>query len=38
MGAWNDSLWPLIVLTDDRKYNAPVAISNRSASTRRTSS
>jgi multiple sugar transport system permease protein len=28
MGAWNDFMWPLIVLTDDRKYTLPVAIAN----------
>jgi len=26
MGAWNDFLWPLIVLTDDRLYTLPVAL------------
>jgi len=28
MGTWNDFLWPLIVLTDDRMYTLPVAIAN----------
>ncbi|HYC00708.1 MAG TPA: carbohydrate ABC transporter permease [Candidatus Limnocylindrales bacterium] len=28
MGAWNDFLWPLIVLTDDRRYTLPVALAN----------
>ena len=28
MGAWNDFMWPLIVLTDDRRYTLPVAIAN----------
>jgi len=28
MGTWNDFLWPLIVLTDDRLYTLPVAVSN----------
>jgi multiple sugar transport system permease protein len=28
MGTWNDFLWPLIVLTDDRLYTLPVAIAN----------
>ena len=26
LGSWNDFLWPLIVLTDDAKYNLPVAL------------
>ncbi len=26
LGAWNDFLWPLIVLTSDQKYNLPVAL------------
>lgn len=26
MGAWNDFMWPLIVLTDDSKYTLPVAV------------
>ena len=26
MGAWNDFLWPLVVLTDDRLYTLPVAL------------
>ncbi len=26
LGSWNDFLWPLIVLTNDRKYNLPVAL------------
>jgi multiple sugar transport system permease protein len=28
MGAWNDFLWPLIVLTDNRMYTLPVALAN----------
>lgn len=28
MGTWNDFLWPLIVLTDDRLYTLPVALAN----------
>ena len=28
MGVWNDFLWPLIVLTDDRRYTLPVALAN----------
>ncbi|MFN7954903.1 MAG: carbohydrate ABC transporter permease [bacterium] len=28
MGAWNDFLWPLVVLTDDRLYTLPVALAN----------
>lgn len=28
MGAWNDFMWPLIVLTDDRLYTLPVALAN----------
>jgi multiple sugar transport system permease protein len=28
MGSWNDFLWPLIVLTDDRMYTLPVALAN----------
>jgi len=30
MGTWNDFLWPLIVLTDDRMYTLPVALANLS--------
>lgn len=26
LGSWNDFLWPLIVLTNDQKYNLPVAL------------
>jgi multiple sugar transport system permease protein len=26
LGAWNDFLWPLIVLADDRRYPLPVAL------------
>lgn len=26
LGAWNDFLWPLIVLSDDRRYTLPVAL------------
>ncbi len=28
MGAWNDFLWPLIVLTDRDRYTLPVALAN----------
>ena len=28
LGAWNDFLWPLIVLTDDRLQTLPVALAN----------
>jgi len=28
MGAWNDFLWPLVVLTDARLYTLPVALAN----------
>jgi len=28
MGTWNDFLWPLIVLTDNRMYTLPVALAN----------
>ena len=28
MNAWNDFMWPLIVLTDDDKYTLPVAVAN----------
>jgi multiple sugar transport system permease protein len=28
MGTWNDFLWPLIVLADDRLYTLPVALAN----------
>ncbi len=28
MGVWNDFMWPLIVLTDDRLYTLPVALAN----------
>ena len=30
MGAWNDFLWPLIVMTDDTMYTLPVALANLS--------
>lgn len=30
LGAWNDLLWPLIVLTDSSKYTLPVAIASLS--------
>ncbi len=30
LGAWNDFLWPLIVLGDDAKYTLPVALANLS--------
>lgn len=28
LGTWNDFLWPLIVLTDDRRFTLPVALAN----------
>ena len=28
MSAWNDFMWPLIVLTDDSRYTLPVAVAN----------
>jgi len=28
LSAWNDFLWPLIVLSDDRQYTLPVALAN----------
>src|SRR5512134_1998175 len=28
LGTWNDFLWPLVVLTDDRLYTLPVALAN----------
>lgn len=28
MSAWNDFIWPLIILTDDDKYTLPVAVAN----------
>ncbi len=28
MGTWNDFLWPLVVLADDRLYTLPVALAN----------
>jgi multiple sugar transport system permease protein len=28
MGAWNDFMWPLIVLTDEAMYTLPVALAN----------
>lgn len=30
MSAWNDFMWPLIILTDQRKYTLPVALANLS--------
>jgi len=30
LSAWNDFMWPLIVLSDDRKYTLPVALANLS--------
>ncbi len=30
LSAWNDFMWPLIVLTDQAKYTLPVAIANLS--------
>jgi multiple sugar transport system permease protein len=29
LATWNDFMWPLIVLSDDRRYTLPVAIANR---------
>jgi multiple sugar transport system permease protein len=26
MGAWNDFMWPLVVLVDERRYTLPVAL------------
>ncbi len=28
LSAWNDFMWPLIVLSDDRRYTLPVALAN----------
>lgn len=28
MGTWNDFLWPLVILADERRYTLPVAIAN----------
>ena len=28
MSAWNDFMWPLIVLTSDDKYTMPVAVAS----------
>jgi multiple sugar transport system permease protein len=28
LGAWNDFMWPLIILSDDAKYTLPVALAN----------
>jgi len=28
MSAWNDFMWPLIVLSDDAKYTLPVAVAS----------
>ena len=30
LSSWNDFMWPLIVLSDDRKYTLPVALANLS--------
>ena len=30
LNAWNDFMWPLIVLSDERKYTLPVALANLS--------
>ena len=30
LSAWNDFMWPLIVLTDDARYTLPVALANLS--------
>ena len=28
LGAWNDFMWPLIILTDQQMYTLPVALAN----------
>jgi multiple sugar transport system permease protein len=28
MGTWNDFMWPLVILADERRYTLPVAIAN----------
>lgn len=28
MGTWNDFLWPLVILSDERRYTLPVALAN----------
>jgi len=28
MGTWNDFLWPLVILADERRYTLPVALAN----------
>ena len=28
LAAWNDFLWPLVVLSDDRRYTLPVALAS----------
>jgi len=28
MGTWNDFLWPLVILSDDRRYTLPVALAS----------
>jgi multiple sugar transport system permease protein len=28
LATWNDFMWPLIVLSDDRRYTLPVALAN----------
>lgn len=30
LGAWNDFMWPLIILSDESKYTLPVALANLS--------
>ena len=30
LSAWNDFMWPLIVLSDDAKYTLPVALASLS--------
>ena len=30
MSAWNDFMWPLVVLTDSAKYTLPVGLANLS--------
>jgi multiple sugar transport system permease protein len=30
LGAWNDFMWPLIILSDEAKYTLPVALANLS--------
>src|SRR4029078_11168410 len=34
LGAWNDFMWPLVVLTEERQYNLPLGPANTFASSR----